>query len=161
MIKTDSELMAEYGITGKMKKMYSYKQHNYEHLKDALSCAKIDDSHRQKDRICEEVKKLRVCHAQEFDKADRLAFNYYGCQVNGYERRLNDIENDRLDSSWIKRGRDLITGRRAKQDIERSEIQVELSKLYHERDACMDAFKLLQVEQMSLLLDQISVTIVS
>ena len=48
MNKTDSELMAEYGITSKTRTMYSYKQHNYERLKDALSYAEIDtDRHQQ------------------------------------------------------------------------------------------------------------------
>lgn len=161
MIKTDSELMDEYGIAGKMKVMYSYNQQNYEHLKDALSCAKIDNNRRQKGRICEEVKKLRERHAQDFDKAAQKAFKYYGCQVNGYERCLNDIENDWLDSSWIKSGLDLITGKRAKQNIEKNKIKVKLSKLYHERDACMDALKLLQAEQISQLLDQAAVSAVS
>lgn len=140
MNKTDSELMAEYGITCKTKTRYSYKQHNYEHLKDALSYAKIDNNRHQKDRICEEVKRLRTRHAQGFNKADQKAFKYYGCQVNGYERRLNDIENDRLDSSWIKRGLDLITGNRTKQDVERNKIRVKIGKLYHERDTCMDGY---------------------
>jgi hypothetical protein len=51
MDKTDSELMAEYGITSKTKTLYSYKQHNYEHLKDALSYAKIDSNRHQKDGL--------------------------------------------------------------------------------------------------------------
>lgn len=49
MNKTDSELMAEYGITCKTKTLYSYKQHTYEHLKDALSYAEIDNNRHQKD----------------------------------------------------------------------------------------------------------------
>lgn len=52
MNKTDSELMAEYGITSKTKTLYSYKQHTYEHLKDALSYAKIDMNRHQKDGLC-------------------------------------------------------------------------------------------------------------
>ncbi len=137
MNKTDSELMAEYGITSKTKTLYSYKQHTYEHLKDAFNYAKTNDNPHQKDRICEEVKSTPC---PEFNMADQNAFKYYGGKANGYERRLNDIENDQIDSSWIKRGLDLITGNRTKQDIERNKIRVKISNLYHERDTCMDGY---------------------
>lgn len=52
MNKTDSELMTEYGVTSQTKTLYSYKQHTYEHLKDALSYAKIDNNRHQKDGLC-------------------------------------------------------------------------------------------------------------
>jgi hypothetical protein len=52
MDKTDSELMAEYGVTSKTKTLYSYKQHTYDHLKDALNYAKIDNNRHKKDGSC-------------------------------------------------------------------------------------------------------------
>ncbi|MCW9015048.1 MAG: hypothetical protein OQL06_14860 [Gammaproteobacteria bacterium] len=42
MNKTEKERMTEYGITCKEKTVYSYKQHNYENLSDALKYAEID-----------------------------------------------------------------------------------------------------------------------
>ncbi|WP_370978614.1 hypothetical protein [Agaribacterium sp. ZY112] len=47
MNKTDNELMVKYGITSKTKTIYSYKQHNYERLKDAISYAEIDINRHQ------------------------------------------------------------------------------------------------------------------
>ncbi len=47
MNKTDNELMVKYGITSKTKTIYSYKQHNYGRLKDAISYAKIDINRHQ------------------------------------------------------------------------------------------------------------------
>jgi len=46
--KADNELMTEYGITRKTKTVYSYKQHNYERFKDALSYAEIDINRHQR-----------------------------------------------------------------------------------------------------------------
>ena len=52
MNKTDNELMKEYGITSETKTIYSYKQHSYECLKDALNYAEIDSKRHQKDVSC-------------------------------------------------------------------------------------------------------------
>ena len=49
MNKADKELMAEYGITCKVKTIYSYKQHSYEQLNDAVRYAEIDANRCQKD----------------------------------------------------------------------------------------------------------------
>ena len=42
MSKTDKELMTEYRITHETKTVYSYKQHNFEQLNDAIRYAEID-----------------------------------------------------------------------------------------------------------------------
>jgi hypothetical protein len=49
MSKTENELMTEYGITCKAKTIYSYKQHDYERLSDALRYAEIDVNRCRKD----------------------------------------------------------------------------------------------------------------
>jgi hypothetical protein len=38
----DRKLMEHYGIVAQQKTLYLYKGHKYDHLKDALSYAKID-----------------------------------------------------------------------------------------------------------------------
>ena len=52
MNRTDSELMAEYGITCIEKTIYSYKKHNYERLKDVLRYAEMDRNHHLKNTPC-------------------------------------------------------------------------------------------------------------
>lgn len=42
MSEDDKTLMAKYDITSEPKLIYSYKQHRYENLKDAINFAKID-----------------------------------------------------------------------------------------------------------------------
>jgi hypothetical protein len=42
MNEQDKKLMAEYGITSTVKKVYRYKEHRYDRLSDALSYARID-----------------------------------------------------------------------------------------------------------------------
>jgi len=42
MNKNDQELMKEYGITCVNKAVYSYKQHHYDRLSDAVNYAQID-----------------------------------------------------------------------------------------------------------------------
>lgn len=42
MKNSDIEQMKDYGITYKSKNIYSYKEHHYDKLKDALNYAEID-----------------------------------------------------------------------------------------------------------------------
>ena len=42
MSEQDEKLMADYGITSTVKKVYRYKEHRYDRLSDALSYARID-----------------------------------------------------------------------------------------------------------------------
>jgi len=42
MIEQDKMLMAEYGITSTVKKVYRYKDYRYDRLSDALSYARTD-----------------------------------------------------------------------------------------------------------------------
>lgn len=48
MSEEDKTLMAQYGITSESKLMYSYKQHRYEHLEDAVNYARVDTNNAQK-----------------------------------------------------------------------------------------------------------------
>ena len=42
MSEQDKKLMAEYGITSTVKKVYRYKEYRYDRLSDALSYARTD-----------------------------------------------------------------------------------------------------------------------
>ena len=42
MSEDDNALMAQYGITAEAVTVYSYKEHRYEKLKDAVNFAKLD-----------------------------------------------------------------------------------------------------------------------
>jgi hypothetical protein len=42
MNEQDKKLMAEYGITSTVKKVYRHKEYRYDRLSDALSYARID-----------------------------------------------------------------------------------------------------------------------
>jgi len=42
MSEQDKTLMAEYGITSTVKKVYTYKEYRYDRLSDALSYARTD-----------------------------------------------------------------------------------------------------------------------
>ena len=49
MSEEDKTLMAQYDITSESRLIYSYKQHRYENLKDAVNFAKIDTERVQED----------------------------------------------------------------------------------------------------------------
>ena len=51
MSDEEKTLMAQYGITGELKMIYSYKQHRYENINDAINFAKIDTNHDQDNKL--------------------------------------------------------------------------------------------------------------
>ena len=51
MKNTDIEQMQEYGITYKSINVYTYKEHHYDHLKDALKYAETDTKRLLEDNV--------------------------------------------------------------------------------------------------------------